>query len=273
MGSSDKSNSEEMTDLKKMKILLPHWVTHNREHSGDYGRWIEKAEHMGMNQVADQLRQAVEKIDLANKHLEAAARLVVEQGEAFAQQAKSHWADSPSRPTEQPSKKHEMVSSTDVSYRSIGVIHTPYKDNAPYQPVEEDNGSFILSLEGRFSSALHRLEDFRYIYVLYHIHRSPSESPMTMTPSWAGGVEVGTFASRSPVRPNPIGLSIVKIKKIEGSEIWTSGLDAFDGTPLLDIKPYIKDLDSKNDANYGWVAGLDDYEHLLLHIKGIPHDY
>jgi len=62
-------------------------------------------------------------------------------------------------------------------------------------------------------------------------------------------------------------------KRIVNSKIFTSGLDVFDKTPLLDIKPYIKDLDSKSDANHGWVADIDDYKHLLLHIKGIPHTY
>jgi len=81
------------------------------------------------------------------------------------------------------------------------------------------------------------------------------------------------FASRSPVRPNCIGLSIVRIKRIINNEILTSGLDVFDGTPLLDIKPYIKDLDVKIDANYGWIEEIGDREHLFLHIKGIPHDY
>jgi len=53
----------------------------------------------------------------------------------------------------------------------------------------------------------------------------------------------------------------------------TDGLDVFDKTPLLDIKPYIKDLDSKADANYGWIEDMDNMEHLALHIRGIPHDY
>jgi len=81
------------------------------------------------------------------------------------------------------------------------------------------------------------------------------------------------FASRSPVRPNSIGLSIVRIKNIINNKIFTSGLDVFDGSPLLDIKPYIKDLDSKSDANYGWIGELESDDHLLLHIKGVPHDY
>ena len=62
-------------------------------------------------------------------------------------------------------------------------------------------------------------------------------------------------------------------KSITNNEILTSGMDVFDGTPLLDIKPYIKDLDTKQDDNYGWIEDMDDREHLLLHIKGIPHDY
>lgn len=92
-------------------------------------------------------------------------------------------------------------------------------------------------------------------------------------PPWAGGLRVGVFASRSPRRPNPIGLSIVRVLGVKDNEVITSGLDAFDGTPILDIKPYIKDLDSKADANYGWVEDLEDREHLTLHIRGIPHDY
>jgi len=97
---------------------------------------------------------------------------------------------------------------------------------------------------------------------------------MLVSPPWIPGTKIGLFASRTGVRPNPIGISIVRIKKIEDAAIFTSGLDVFDKTPLLDIKPYIKDLDSKEDANYGWMDDLDsNKEHLLLHIKGIPHDY
>jgi len=88
-----------------------------------------------------------------------------------------------------------------------------------------------------------------------------------------GGVKVGLFASRSPVCPNFIGLSIVQIRSIVNNKIFTSGLDVFDKTPLLDIKPYVKDLDSESDANYGWIGEINDYEHLLLHIKGIPRSY
>jgi tRNA (adenine37-N6)-methyltransferase len=75
------------------------------------------------------------------------------------------------------------------------------------------------------------------------------------------------------LRPNPIGLSVTRLLRIKGRRVYTSGLDVFDGTPLLDIKPYIDGLDSKPDANGGWLDSLPDAEHLMLHIKGLPHDY
>jgi tRNA-Thr(GGU) m(6)t(6)A37 methyltransferase TsaA len=157
--------------------------------------------------------------------------------------------------------------------KQIGVIRTPYTDNAPYQPVEKDEGDFRIVVEPQYADGLCKLATFHYIYVIYYLHRIKQEPSMIVSPPWAGGLEVGVFASRSPVRPNCIGLSIVRIKDIINNEILTSGLDVFDGTPLLDIKPYIKDLDVKVDANYGWIEEIDDREHLLLHIKGIPHNY
>lgn len=158
-------------------------------------------------------------------------------------------------------------------FRQIGIIRTPYIDNAPYQPVSEDEGDFHIVIYPGYVNGLLELIKFRYIYVIYYIDRIKHKLSMTVSPPWTKGADVGVFASRSPVRPNSIGLSIVRIKKIVNNKIYTSGLDAFDGTPLLDIKPYVKDLDSKSDANYGWIGELDNGDHLLLHIKGIPHDY
>ena len=160
-----------------------------------------------------------------------------------------------------------------LSLSSIGIIKTPYLDSAPYQPVDTDDQEFYLQLESEYIAGLKDLDSFTYIYVLYFIDRLNAIPKMEVSPPWAAGRQVGLFASRSPVRPNPIGLSVVRIKKIIGNRVYTSGLDVFDGTPLLDIKPYINDLDSKCDANNGWVQGFDEDEHLALHIQGIPHDY
>ena len=161
----------------------------------------------------------------------------------------------------------------EIKFRAIGVIHTPYKQSAPYQPVDEAEGEFKVVIEPKYEAGLFKLEKFRYIYLIYYMDRLDVQPKMKVRPPWVNGVEVGLFASRSPARPNPIGLSVVRVRKIEANVIYTSGLDVFDGTPLLDIKPYIKELDSKEDANYGWMEGLDNREHLILHIKGIPHKY
>lgn len=159
-------------------------------------------------------------------------------------------------------------------FQQIGIIRTPYVDAAPYQPVTNDEGEFRIVIHPEYTEGLADLTTFRYIYVLYFIDRLARRPVMTETPSWTPDTRIGLFASRSPARPNPIGLSIVQLKKVTGNEVFTSGLDVFDNTPLLDIKPYIKDLDSKTDANYGWIDNLPgNKQHLLLHIMGIPHDY
>jgi tRNA-Thr(GGU) m(6)t(6)A37 methyltransferase TsaA len=157
-----------------------------------------------------------------------------------------------------------------MSLKQIGVIRTPYKWKAPRQPVEE--GECFLEVYPEFQHGLRGLETFRYIYVLFWMDRVEDFS-LEAEPPWAGGIKVGVFASRSPRRPNPIGLSVVKLLSIEGNKIKTSSIDAIDGTPLLDIKPYVKYLDSKEDANLGWAEDLPDREHLILHLRGIPHDY
>ena len=166
-----------------------------------------------------------------------------------------------------------MTKSVPIQFNSIGVICTPYIEKAPYQPIKNDEQEFSIVVDPQFTQGLHELDRFNYIIVLYHIHLLDKEAEMSVAPSWCKGKKVGLFASRSPVRPNPIGLSIVRIKKIEENIIFTSGLDVFDKTPLLDIKPYIKDLDSKQDSNYGWLDDLEDEEHLWQHIMGIPHKY
>jgi len=161
-------------------------------------------------------------------------------------------------------------------FESIGVIHTPYTENSrvPYQPMDaqtEAGKKFFVDVDAKYTEALYRLDSFRYVYLLYHTDRLRRPAELTVQPPWAGGVRVGVFASRAPARPNPIGLSVVRLLSIGGYRLSTSPLDVFDKTPLLDIKPYIQDLDSKRDANFGWVDELPDRDHLMLHIKGVPH--
>ena len=139
--------------------------------------------------------------------------------------------------------------------------------------MDTDKEEFCLVINRQYIAGLNDLMKFRYIYVIHCAHRITREVEMIVDSPWTSRRRVGVFSSRSPVRPNPIGLSIVRIRDIVENKVYTSGLDVFDGTPLLDIKPHIKDLNSKTDANYGWIEEMDDMEHLASHIKGIPHDY
>lgn len=141
----------------------------------------------------------------------------------------------------------------EIVYRPIGVIHSPYMEMAPFQARENDpEGPFILEVFPEYEGALTDLDCFTYIIVLFHMDRARgyNGSNKAHPPSLDGG-EVGLFASRSPNRPNPIGLDVVRILRLEGRKIYTTGLSALDRTPLLDIKPYIE-LDSKPDPGSGW---------------------
>ena len=141
----------------------------------------------------------------------------------------------------------------DIVFHPIGWIHTPYVEKVPFQPDPEAQGEFYIELNPEYKKGLYLLEQSEYIYVLFYIDRLKEKVTMLAKPPMAGGKEVGLFASRSPRRPNPIGLSAVRLKRIEGNRLDISGIDTLDNTPLLDIKPYIKRLDIKEDSNNGWL--------------------
>jgi len=161
-----------------------------------------------------------------------------------------------------------------ITFQTIGTIHTPYFTlNTPHQPIPNAPGDFWITLNPDYTSALKTLHTFNYIYLLYYLDQAlPAKEMLTRSP-WAPELEIGLFASRSPQRPNPIGLSIVMVKEIHGNELVISGIDAYNGTPLLDIKPYMHFLDSKEDANNGWFDSLPDKEHTIAHALGLSHEH
>jgi tRNA (adenine37-N6)-methyltransferase len=255
------------SDGEKLKLLLSYWIDHEKEHIRNYDKWIKKAEDMGLKEVARELKKAILLSKKVNRYIESANKKLEEDFSKPLKISKPVGIGRRSK-TARLQERPEII-----KFRQIGIIRTPYTQSAPYQPVTEDEGDFHIVINPVYTGGLLELDKFHYIYVIYYINRINQKLSMTVTPHWAGGAEVGVFASRSPVRPNPIGLSIVRIKKIVNDRIYTTGLDVFDRTPLLDIKPYIKDLDSKPDANYGWVREINGSDHLILHIKGIPHHY
>ncbi|WP_420004977.1 tRNA (N6-threonylcarbamoyladenosine(37)-N6)-methyltransferase TrmO [Arenibacterium sp. LLYu02] len=130
----------------------------------------------------------------------------------------------------------ELPAPEDAQLRFIGVIHTPWSDrkDCPRQG-RADGPECRLVLDPTWVPALAGLEDYAQIEVLYWLDRSRRDL-LTQSPR-SDGATVGTFALRSPVRPNPIGTSRVDLVRIDGAEVVVRGLDCLDGTPLLDIKP------------------------------------
>jgi tRNA-Thr(GGU) m(6)t(6)A37 methyltransferase TsaA len=137
----------------------------------------------------------------------------------------------------------------------IGVVRSPYveKMQAPRQPDVEGGAVGRVELQaGRdFEHALEDLETFRYVWLLFWFDQSEGWRPKVLPPR--SEKRRGLFATRAPHRPNPIGMSLVELTRIDGLVLHVKGLDLLDGTPILDIKPYIPYADSRPDADHGWL--------------------
>lgn len=148
----------------------------------------------------------------------------------------------------------------------IGYVESPFKDKygVPRQPqlASSAKGKIKLKNDPDLMTALKTLEQFSHLWVVFvfHEHGGKKWKPSIRPPRLGGRTKVGVLSSRSPHRPNPIGLSVVKIENINvsaenGAEIAISGLDLIDGTPVLDLKPYIPYADAIVDAEAGWASG------------------
>jgi tRNA-Thr(GGU) m(6)t(6)A37 methyltransferase TsaA len=139
-----------------------------------------------------------------------------------------------------------------ITYRPIGVIHSPFEgiDNVPIQPTAAEGIRGTVEVFDDFVAGLRDLEGFSHIFLLYHLHRV-SQTRMVVTP-FLDREPRGVFSTRAPTRPNPIGLSIVRLLGIEGATLRVENLDVVDGTPLLDIKPYIPQFDHQLADRTGW---------------------
>jgi tRNA-Thr(GGU) m(6)t(6)A37 methyltransferase TsaA len=133
----------------------------------------------------------------------------------------------------------------------IGVIHSPFikKSQTPIQSTRSRaRGSVEVYPE--FAAGLQDLDGFSHIILLYIFHRSDGYS-LRVKP-FLDHQERGLFATRYPSRPNPIGLSIVRLESIQGNILNIEGIDVLDETPLLDIKPYVPDFDAHSEVRTGW---------------------
>ncbi|HDQ40242.1 MAG TPA: tRNA (N6-threonylcarbamoyladenosine(37)-N6)-methyltransferase TrmO [Desulfonatronum sp.] len=141
---------------------------------------------------------------------------------------------------------------TDIRIRPIGIIRSPFTDraNMPIQPCGARGVVGQVVLDEAFADGLKDLSGFSHIYLLYHFHKSRGYE-LTVVP-FMEPRQRGLFSTRAFRRPNQIGLSVVRLNSVEGNILHILDVDVLDGTPLLDIKPYMKAFDAVPDALSGW---------------------
>ena len=146
-----------------------------------------------------------------------------------------------------------------IIYHPIGIIHSPFTDlvSMPIQPVSDAGAPGRIEIYPPFIAGLQDLDGFSHIILLYHLHEVQTTA-LTVTP-FLDSTPHGIFATRAPTRPNPIGLSVVKLLRIEGPNLFIERLDILNGTPLLDLKPYIPEFDHRVDARIGWLEGVKEH--------------
>lgn len=143
----------------------------------------------------------------------------------------------------------------DINLKSIGIIHSKFKnlENMPIQPAGDNAAEGSIEINSKYKEGLKDLEGFSHIIIIYHFHKA-GQVKLTVKP-FLDKVIHGVFATRAPVRPNHIGLSVVEIEKIIDSTIFVKNIDVLDATPLLDIKPFVPGFDiPKSDIRIGWLA-------------------
>ena len=140
-----------------------------------------------------------------------------------------------------------------IEYQPIGVIHSPFAklDGMPIQPASAAGIIGRVEIYPEYAPGLDDLEGFSHIILLYHFHRS-SGFKLQVVP-FMDNKKRGLFATRAPRRPNPIGMSVVRLLKIEGRIIRVENVDILTGTPLLDIKPYVPEFDGAKNVRTGWL--------------------
>jgi tRNA-Thr(GGU) m(6)t(6)A37 methyltransferase TsaA len=148
----------------------------------------------------------------------------------------------------------ELPKDFDAGVYFIGRMHTPWtrREDCPKNSREAD-AICTIEVDARWAPALKDVETSTHLLVLYWMHKARRDLVLQAPRHY--GTQRGTFALRSPVRPNPIAASVVKLLKVEGNTLSVVGLDCLDGTPLIDIKPYFTSTDAVADATVGWHAG------------------
>jgi len=147
-------------------------------------------------------------------------------------------------------KMHEII------FKPIGLIHSPFKkpDGTPIQPKAAGDVEGTIELLPEYIAGLKDLDGFSHIILLYHFHIAKGYK-LEVRP-FLDNETHGVFATRSPSRPNRIGMSIVNLLRIDNGTLHVRGIDILDGTPLLDIKPYVPEFDTFDAQRIGWLGSV-----------------
>lgn len=140
-----------------------------------------------------------------------------------------------------------------IELSPIGIIHSPFKEpkGTPIQTAAAKDIEGKVEIFKEYVEGLKDLNGFSHIILLYHFHLTKGYS-LLVKPFMDDTIR-GVFATRAPRRPNPIGLSVVRLLRVEGNILYIKDVDIVDGTPLLDIKPYVPDFDIKDVKDIGWL--------------------
>ena len=142
---------------------------------------------------------------------------------------------------------------SEIRYKPIGVIHSPFKEpkGVPIQPAAAKGIKGIVEVFEEYAEGLKDLEGFSHIILIYHFHLT--QKPLLMVKPYMDDELRGVFATRAPCRPNSIGVSTVRLTGVEKNILYVEDLDIVDGTPLLDIKPFVPEFDVREATSAGWL--------------------
>lgn len=152
----------------------------------------------------------------------------------------------------------EGLESVNMILKPIGIIHSPFttKDEAPIQGAFRPSARGSVEVFEEYEQGLKDIEGFSHIFLIYAFDRAGELQ--LVRPTFLDDEPHGVFASRHPSRPNSIGLTVVRLIERQGSRLEVGGIDVLDGTPLLDLKPYIPRFDCYPSASEGWTAGKNE---------------
>lgn len=155
-----------------------------------------------------------------------------------------------------PKPRYDLPDDLSLTLHPVGVVRSPFREHlgTPRQPGVGDVQEGEIVLRPGLQNLLQDLDGFSHIWVLYWFDKSRGWNEQVAPPR--DMKKRGLFATRSPHRPNPLGLSVVRLLQVQGCVLRVRGLDMLDGTPVMDVKPYIRDVDAIPDATRGWLEEL-----------------